>query len=145
MQFGVNQIVKNIKGLKTNIKDIDKGFPINLRCQIFPSIIVNERSMQTPLMAYIFDKRFGELMKEVKLNNFVVHPLALIHISDLEQMEDYLHIKPTQFFKILRYHLRNPSFIPPFYNTLNLMNIKPNFKKTKQLFGRLILKYQKKP
>lgn len=113
--FGVNQLVNSIATLKDRIKIVDAKFPADHRCHIYPALIVNERALQTPLMAHIFNKRFDELMQERVLDNLHVHELSLLHISDLEQMEDHLHLNPKKFWKILQYHLREPTFIPPFF------------------------------
>ena len=141
--FGIDQIVTSIINLRDVITQVDSAFPLERNCHIFPAIIVNEKAMQTPLMAQIFNDRFNEKILEIKLDKLIINPLCIIHISDLEQMEDYLHDSPSEFWKILKYHLRNPEFIPPFYNSINRLNIKSNFEKTRILFEKLVLKYQK--
>src|ERR1044072_4863955 len=93
-------------------------------------------------MAYIFNIRFRELLPGKEIGNLHIHPLSLLHISDLKHMEDPLHKEPNQFWKILRYHLREPEFIPPFYNSLNRMDVRPDFKKLRKLFEKLVEKYQ---
>ena len=139
--FGVDQIVRCISSLKVEVPQIDPDFPSDSRCHIFPAIIVNEKAMQTPFMAEIFNARFKELMVDVQADNLVIYPLSVIHVSDLEHMEDYLHLRPMEFWNLLRFHLRFPAFIPPFYNTLNIKDVRPNFAKVMELFEKLIGKY----
>lgn len=141
--FGVGQIVKSITNLSAFIKQIDPGFPEDRNCHIFPAVIVNEKALQTPLMAEIFNERFNEMISELKFEKLILHPLSIIHISDLEQMEDHLQISSSEFWRILKYHLRNPDFIPTFYNSLNRLDIKTSFKKTMTLFKELTIKYQR--
>lgn len=140
--FGVDQVVNCISNLKASIKAIDPEFP-DKRCHIFPAIIVNEKAMQTPFMADIFNTRFNELMKEVHTDNLVIYPLSLIHVSDLEHIEDHMHRQPQELWNLLRYHLRFPKFIPPFYNSVLRKDIRISFSHVKDLFGELILKYQR--
>jgi len=142
--FGVDQMVNCIATLQERVHEVDPKFPLKKHCHIYPAIIVNERALQTPLMAYIFDQRFRELLREREIANLHVHALSLLHVSDLEHMEDYLHREPSQFWKILRYHLRDPKFVPPFYNSLNRKDVRPNFQKIKKLFEELVYKYQGK-
>lgn len=141
--FGIDQIVTSIRNLRDVVIQVDPAFPLEKNCHIFPAIIVNEKAMQTPLMAQIFNDRFNEKIPEIKPYKLIIHPLCIIHISDLEQMEDYLHDSPSEFWRILKYHFRSPEFIPPFYNSINRLNIKSNFKRTRILFEELVLKYQK--
>jgi len=141
--FGIDQIITTIRNLKDVITQVDPAFPLDKNCHIFPAIVVNEKAMQTPLMAQIFNDRFNEKIVALKLDKLKINPLCIIHISDLEQMEDYLHDSPPEFWRILKYHLRSPEFIPPFYNSINRLNIKSDFKKTRILFEKLVLKYQK--
>ena len=141
--FGVRQIVESIKNLRETILEVDPTFPLDKNCHIFPAIIVNEKAMQTPLMAQIFNERFKEMMNDVKIERLIIHPLCIIHISDLENMEDHLSNFSSEFWRILKYHLRSPEFIPPFYNSINRLNIKSKFSRTSNLFEELVLKYQK--
>ena len=99
--------------------------------------------MQTPFMADIFNARFNELMKDVYTDNLVIYPLSLIHVSDLEHIEDHMHRQPLEIWNLLRYHLRFPRFIPPFYNSVLRKGIRISFSHVKNLFGELILKYQR--
>ncbi|SJZ67976.1 hypothetical protein SAMN04488128_1011167 [Chitinophaga eiseniae] len=122
--FGLEQIVSSIKSLEDLALQIDPKFPIGKVYKIYPAILVNEKAMQTPLMAHIFNKRFQEMISELKNNKVTIAPLAIIHVSDLEYIEEALHDDHSQFFKILDYHNRFPTFMPPFYNSLKHLNIK---------------------
>lgn len=99
--FGMKQIVRAITLLPDHVANVDPGFPQKGTIKIFPALIVNEKALQTPLMAQIFNKRFQELIAPLDLGKFKVAPLSLIHISDMENMEEYLHEDPKQLWKIL--------------------------------------------
>lgn len=141
--FGMKQIVRAITLLPTHGRNVDPGFPKKGSIKIFPALIVNEKALQTPLMAQIFNKRFQELIAALDLGNYKVAPLSLIHISDLENMEEHLNDNPTKLWKILERHVSNVHFMPPFYNTLNVLEIRPNYQKPEPLYKELIGKYGK--
>lgn len=139
--FGMKQIVRAITLLPGHVTNVDPGFPQTGTIKIFPALIVNEKSLQTPLMAQIFNKRFQELIAPIDLGKYKVAPLSLIHISDLENMEEYLNRNPKGLWKILDRHTSNSIFMPPFYNTLNVLEIAPNYEKPSPLYIQLIEKY----
>lgn len=140
--FGVNQLIESIINLDATASQFDKVFPKGKSYNIYPAIIVNDKALQTPFMANVFNGRFQEMLLAIKLPKITVFPLSIIHVSDLEQMEDNLNTNPKLFWQILDYNRRNPKFIPPFFNTLNLLGIKAKYKNPKKLFYELIPKYQ---
>lgn len=126
--FGVDQLVNNIKNIKANIQTIDPEFSKRKKIRIWPIIVFNEKAFQTPFMSHLFNQRFKELMDGFKCKHFHVYPLTLIHVSDLETMECTLHKKPHLIWNLLTDNFRNPAkFIPPFYNTLDRNNIRANY------------------
>jgi hypothetical protein len=139
--FGVNQLITSIQNLERVIKEVDDKFPIGKSYRIYPALVLNEKAMQTPLMAQVFQQRFNELLQIINIEKATIHPLTLIHISDLEQMEDHLHKSPESFWELLEYNFRDPKFIPPFYNTLNRKDIKPDYGKPLKLYEELLNRY----
>ncbi|TKC08041.1 hypothetical protein FA048_12825 [Pedobacter polaris] len=137
--FGIDQLVNNIKSFKRNFTDIDVNIIEHQTLRIWPVIIFNERSLQTPFMAHIFNKRFSELMNGYDDKSNYVYPLTLLHVSDLENMEHILKSRPGKLFELLTYNFSQKyKIIPPFYNTLNRHDIRPNYtrvmKKARLLF-----------
>ncbi|MEI9954912.1 MAG: hypothetical protein WDM90_01030 [Ferruginibacter sp.] len=113
--FGIDQLITSINNFETTVIQIDPYFPIIKPYKIYPLIIINEKALQTPVMAQIFNQRFNELRSSLNENSkMTVYPLALIHVSDLEQMEEPLKNAPNLFWKILDYNKRNTNFVPPF-------------------------------
>lgn len=139
--FGLQQIVESIRNIELIVQDIDPKFPLGHSYRIFPALIVNEKAMQTPVMAYLFNERFKELIAPLRTGKVHIHPLSVIHISDLEQMEESLHKKPERFWEILNFNTREPKFIPPFYNTLAKLEIQPDYSNALALFSELIQKF----
>lgn len=139
--FGMKQIVRAITLLPNHVNNIDPGFPKKGTIKIFPALVVNEKALQTPLMAQIFNKRFQELIAPLNLEKYKVSPLSLIHISDMENMEEHLHENPKMLWKILEHHTRHDVFMPPFYNSLNVLQIRPTYEKPLPLYIELIEKF----
>lgn len=141
--FGIDQLVSSIKNIHEAMPVLDSKFPKNKNIRIFSIIIFNEKALQTPLMAKIFQDRFMELLNGFKSNKIHLYPLSLIHVSDLENLQDFLRNNHRQIWELLKYHCRIPKFMPPFYNSINRKDIKPNYKRTMKLFETLIPKYNK--
>ena len=142
--FGMKQIVRAITLLPAHATKVDPGFPQKGKVRIFPALIVNEKALQTPLMAQIFNKRFQELVKPLDLGKYIVAPLSLLHVSDLENMEEHLNEDPKRLWKILEHHTRHAIFMPPFFNTLNVLGVKPTYNKPLPLYLELINKFGNK-
>lgn len=144
--FGVNQIVKAVSKLKSLAFQFDPGFPRKGTVQVFPAVIVNEKALQTPLMAQVFNKRFQELIAEmnIDLSQIRLAPLAIIHISDLENIEEKVHKETGIFWRIMKRHADNPLFIPPFYHTVNTLKIVPAYEKPIKIIRELIDEYNPK-
>ncbi|PQJ69252.1 hypothetical protein [Polaribacter butkevichii] len=140
--FGINQVVESIKNFRTEINKFDNQISSKGYYIIYPIIVFNEKALQTPLMSIIFQKRFEELITDYKDRKLKIKPLSIIHISDLERMEGYINKNPQKIFEILNKHCYNLDFIPPFNITLNIMNLKIDYKKPKALFKKLISKYK---
>lgn len=139
--YGLSQLVRSIKQLDDTIPEIDKKFPKGKSIRIFPIIIVNEKGLQTPLMGKIFQDRFIELLGELKSKKVHIYPLSVIHVSDLEIIQDFLNENPNQIWDLLRYHCRNPHFMPPFYNSIIRSNIRTNYKRSYTIYTSLIQKF----
>ncbi len=117
--FGVNQIIESLSTMDEYIKNLDYKFPKGHSYQVYPCIIVNDKSFQTPLMAEIFNVRFQELLKDFNIKKVKVNPLTLIHINDLERLEDSLNKNPKEIWKFLEYNHKNKKFVTPFYDTID--------------------------
>lgn len=141
--FGVNQIVNSIKSLEENIDKIDSKFFCCKSHKIYPCIIVNDKALQTPLMADIFNQRFFELLNlEYKNPKLKIHSLSIIHVSDLELIENELNQNPKLIWQLLESNIRDKKFIPPFYYTLTSKLRKRNVPpKVMNLFKELITQY----
>ena len=143
--FGINQLVTSIHLLEKYIKELDPKFPVGKTYKIYPCIIVNDKIFQTPLMPDIMNDRFKELLSEIDLNKVHVYNLNVIHISDLEKIQNTLHTEPKLIWELLQYNLRDKKFSPPFYNTTNeKINHSPYLGKVLELYTELNKKFENK-
>lgn len=139
--FGVNQIVNSIKILNETMPNLDTKFPTNKSLNIYPTIIINEKALQTPLMAVNFQKRFEELLQDFNSTKITIKPLAIIHVSDLENIQECINENPKKIWDLLDHHSKNKDFMIPFFHTININLIRPNYKKVIPEFEKLIMKF----
>jgi hypothetical protein len=89
-----------------------------------------------------FNTRFQELLKGFSIKKVRVNSLTVIHINDLERLEDSLNKNPKEIWELLKYNHRDKRFAPPFYNTINRKWTGRQYPaRILQLFKSLILKY----
>lgn len=138
--FGVNQIANAVQKIKTLAIQFDPGFPQRGTIKVYPAVIVNEKALQTPLMAQVFNNRFQELLREnqVDLQQIRLAPLAIIHLSDLENMEESVKEDLNVFWRILDRHALNTQFVPPFFHTMNTLQVKPIYERPRKVIFELI-------
>ena len=140
--FGVNQLIESISLMAQHMDQLDGKFPKYKSYEIFPCIIFNDTAMLTPLMADIFNIRFQELVDGFSLKKVRIHRLNLIHVNDLERLEDSLSTKPKEIWELLRFNLRDKKFVPPFHYTLNSKwKGRKNPERILKIFEQLIKKY----
>ena len=143
--FGVNQTFESIKNIHEYMKTIDTEFPEGCSYKIFPCIIVNDKALQTPLMAQTFNIRFQELLTNFDINRFKIMPLLLIHISDFEELEMTLHNNPKKIWEILEKNCNDKTFISSFsYKIKKINSIEQCPQRIRELFYSLIKKYTPK-
>jgi len=137
--FGINQLIESIKNIDIYMHLLDSKFPKGHIYKVYPCIIVNDKAFQTPLIANIFNIRFQELLKDFDNKKIVIKSLTLIHISELESVENFLNSKPEEIWELLEYNQRDKRYIPPFYNSLQRWNSELFYSdRVKQLLETLI-------
>ncbi len=140
--FGVNQLIKSLSSMKDNIVKLDSQFLKEKQYEVYPCIIVNDKSFQTPLMPSILKTRFKELIKNFTFDKLIIKNLTVLHISDLEILENILNENPEQIWKLLEYTQLDDEFVPPFYNAIyrNFENLNLP-RRIEEFYKSLILKY----
>ena len=127
--FGVDQVIKGIKSLTGKMKEIDQGLASVKKLMVYPVIFLNDKAFQTPLMMSVFNERFKELAAEIKEPSLHIFPLTLIHVSEMEQMQQAIRQNSGVLWKLLESNFRQKDrIIPPFYLTLNSNRIRYNYK-----------------
>ncbi len=118
--FGVNQTINSIKNIIKNKIIFDPELNQYENLEFYPVIIVNEKVFQTPLMPNIFNLRFKELLIHENFGNHIIHSLIIIHISDLEYLENSLSSKNLRIWDLLYTHTNIlPTIMLPFYYTVD--------------------------
>jgi hypothetical protein len=117
--FGVNQTYDSIKLILNNSNLFDSKLQVTKRLEFYPVVVVNDKVFQTPLIANLLHQRFQELLEEDDLKPHEIHPLVVLHVSDLEYIENVLTKKKKQIWDLLKSHYKkiNKTLMPPFIHT----------------------------
>src|SRR5207249_6132262 len=111
--------------------------------QVFPIIIVSEKALQVSTMNILFRDRFMEMLQEIDITGLTIQPLCIIHVSDLETIQDTLHDKYYLIWDLIRTNADIAGFPTAFSHTLIHKNIRPKHKRVLELYQELIPKFQK--
>lgn len=137
---GMKQIITSITNLDV-VYEIDKGYRVNSRKDIYPVILVTDKIFQTPLISNQFNHEFRMRLGEVKdqvSDKYKIHHLALVHITDLELLSNNFHYDPKLFWRVLRHYASNKRLIPPFYSSANKFLTKPPIERLMKFFTQFL-------
>ncbi len=125
--FGVNQTFESIKMILKYSDLFDSKLEIKKSLEFYPIIVVNEKVFQTPLLPNLLYSRFKELIEKDNFSPHKIHPLVVMHVSDLEYLETALLKKEVQIWDLLKSHYKmiDKTLIPPFILTSDRF-IKPS-------------------
>ncbi len=112
--FGLNQVVESIKNLQSLMLELDDKFPKGKTVTIYPIIIINDKIFKTPFIAQIFNLRFQELISTLDTKKYRILSLQLIHVNEIERLEEYLSNNPKEIWEILKVKKKQKGFVPPF-------------------------------
>lgn len=93
-RFGLSQLVKtSIKKFDKYAHLVDSKLPNN-KLFIYPVLLINEAIISQPITSFMFEKKFQELLKsegiELDSNNIRIGKLTVIHINELENLQQSL-------------------------------------------------------
>jgi hypothetical protein len=145
--FGVNQTYDSIKTILEESDSFDSKLQVNKRLEFYPIVVVNDKVFQTPMLPNLLHRRFQELLEEDDLKPHKIHPLVVMHVSDLEYLENILAKKEMQIWDLLKSHYKkiNKTLMPPFIHTSDRF-IKPGAitERSMAAMEEIINKYSKK-
>lgn len=116
--FGLFQLVKSIEYLLSEIAQVDFKFPLGRPIDIFPAIIVNEKLFHTPLLPKIFNEKFKSKLPTTLPKYFNIRPVVIMHVEDVENIEDSLKTDPRYLWDLLKKHYKGSYLEKPFNITL---------------------------
>ena len=144
IDFGVNQTIDSINNILAYSSSFDKQLNFNKKLEFFPIIVVNEKIFQTPFMPNLMYIRFNELIKQKKFGNHIIHPLIVMHVSDIEYLETGLSQKKIKIWDLLKSHIRKAKdgIMPPFlYSVDKYISPDSITKRAKDRFYEIIGNY----
>jgi hypothetical protein len=116
---GVDQLVMSISQLYNNPRGFEDKFPVGKRLEIFPVLVVNDRVLQGGFMSEMINQRFNELIDKSLYPNFIINPVVIIHISDIERLYEPIRTRKVEIWDLLRSNFTNNLLAEPFFVTLN--------------------------
>jgi hypothetical protein len=144
VDFGVNQTLESIKNILNHSSIFDVKLNLNKKIEFFPIVVVNEKIFQTPLMPNLMHMRFNELMKKENFGKHIIHPLIVIHVSDLEYLESGFSERKIIIWDMLKSHYKQAKdgIMPPFlYSVDKYISPGSITKRAKERFYNIIGKY----
>lgn len=140
--FGVNQLYNSIINIYDNISKVDPNFNDNETFTVYPCIVIQDKALQTSLMAEVFNIRFRELLLNFHIKNIHIKPLLLIPIGAFEELEITLTKDPLKIWEILENNSKDSNFISSFFYKIdNTNSIEKYPERTRDLFLSLISKF----
>ncbi len=117
--YGLMQlVVKTVKLFHTYKTYVnDDQIALNNRLTIYPLIIVNDPILSSGAISFMFRLKFVKALNdngvEISNNQHTIMPLAIVHVSELQQMEQSLANRKENMFNLLRYYhsITNPARI----------------------------------
>jgi len=125
--ISLNQLIKNIRRLHEYGEQIDEDFPTGSNTVVYPILILNEKYYRATYVPVALQERIiAEFEKEKLPSNIIVRPITVIHISDLEAMEEMIHKRKITIWELLkRNYIKNPQKPNPISFTMERTRIPP--------------------
>jgi len=110
-RFGLSQLVDTtIANFIEYATQIDKGLPKN-KVFIYPILITNEPVLSVGITSQVFDDRFKYLLSEkgleIENESYRINRLTVIHISELERLQQSLRDKDFKLDNLLQTYADN--------------------------------------
>jgi len=141
-KHGLSQLANSIKEIIQYGKLIDNGFP-SKRIKLYPVLFFNDILLCNPFFPKIFDNHFSKLIEGIDDPCVRIYPLTLVHISDLEIIENALVFAKPDIFKILHQHILMYDNRFPFLYSSNKKSRKGYSKRVIEYYHTLIKAYSK--
>jgi len=141
-EVGIDQLIISLNYLHDSPELYEKEIKDIKKLDVFPILIVNDKTFQTGLSNNIINQRYQEKLSKKTYPKFTLHPVTVVHISDLERMSQYIHERSVQIWDLLRCHYEDKAMLNPFYITLNrCLNGRKYPKHVLEEYRALIKKY----
>ncbi|MBD0777765.1 hypothetical protein HPE56_08165 [Maribacter sp. ANRC-HE7] len=105
-RFGLYQIVEmSLDKFDEYVSTVDTNLPKN-KLFIYPVLLINEPIISFAVTTYIFNKKFNELLAKFNIekenSKWRINRLVVLHISELERLQESLNKKEIRFDQFLQ-------------------------------------------
>ncbi|MCF1192502.1 hypothetical protein LRR18_12980 [Mangrovimonas sp. AS39] len=110
-RFGLYQLIDTtVTKFREYAREVDNRLPQN-KVFIYPVLITNEPIISTGITSQVFDTKFRELLvaKGIDIDNqsYRINRLTVIHIGELERLQESLKDKDFRFDNLLQTYAEN--------------------------------------
>jgi hypothetical protein len=102
----VNKTIKSFNQYKSSLPD--SSFDYSKKVKLYPVIIANDPIFSSGYALFAFRRKFESLLKNANIlmedSNHKIMPLAIINVSDLQDIEQSLKNGDENIFNILRHY-----------------------------------------
>lgn len=124
-RFGLSYLVSSVERF-CNEPTLFEDKNTAERYSIFPVLVLNEKYVQAPIIPEIFKKEFDAKLSTVNTGKHIIYPLSLLHVSDLELMDE--NLKKGQIWEILIKTSKGLVHSCPTCYVLDDLGLTPNYK-----------------
>ena len=103
---GLNQLVRNIENLFQTPSNYNDKLNFKKAHSIYPVMVTSERILTLGLFIQIFNEEFNKKIDRKKYAIHTIKPLIILHISDLEFLEEYFYNRTIDIFDFLDSHYK---------------------------------------
>jgi hypothetical protein len=116
---GLSQIVSDLHHMRDNPEHFLPGVKWDKLYDIYPVIVFNEKVFSTEFMPQLFQEALENRIERKKFPFMNIHPITLMHISDIENIHDMIRNKKFDIWNLLQRNFVGSRFPLPFRLTIN--------------------------
>lgn len=121
--FGLNQTFDSIEYFNEFPKEFDETITGEQKYEIYPVVVLNDLLASSIILPMLFQNELANFFSSKKYPRFIIHPITLIHIQDLERISSFLESEKIDIWDLLNNNSISSLFPKPFYITLDKLKL----------------------
>lgn len=122
--FGLNQTFDSLDYFNEFPKEFDETITKEAqKYEIYPVIVLNDLLASSVMLPILFQSELVRFLDNREYENFVVKPITIIHIQDIERVSSFIENKEIDIWTLLKNNINGSLFPKPFFVTLDRLKI----------------------